>query len=291
MNTERAKSLYAGRKLSEGFPDLEALGVKAFAAQQAQTTNAPRTVACIEREIGLPEGNRAVIIVGCGPNPASVKALLELGYDAKGVEPVAGHVAHAQEWLGDPTTIKQGSAESLPFEDGSQAIVLIESVLEHVDSPIRSIQEAYRVLAPGGVAYVQTTNRLRFSLTGDNGEYNVPFLNWMPGVVKEAFVHHHLHFDPTLANFTPRPAYHWFSYPDLCKLGRDAGFYQFYSKLDLISPDDPALSRGGLRAKLLNRFRYNPWLRSLALAQFGDTIFMLKRPTSGRRGNSPTQSC
>jgi hypothetical protein len=101
----------------------------------------------------------------------------------------------------------------------------------------------------------------------------------MPGVVKEAFVHHHLHFDPTLANYTPRPAYHWFSYPDLCKIGRDAGFYQFYSKIDLIAADDPALTRRGLRAKLLNTFRYNPWLRSIALAQFGDSIFMLKRMT------------
>jgi hypothetical protein len=32
---------------------------------------------------------------------------------------------------------------------------------------------------------------------------------------------------------------------------------------------------------LLNGFRYNPWLRSIALAQFGDSIFMLKRPAQG----------
>jgi SAM-dependent methyltransferase len=280
MKTEVAKHLYAGRRLADGYPNLEALGVDAFAAAQGVESNAPRTLAYIEREIGLPLNNRSVAIVGCGPNPVSVKALLDLSYDAKGVEPVGGYVEKAQRWLGDDTRVRQGSAEKLPFDDESQAVVLIESVLEHVDSPIKSIQEAYRVLAPGGVTYVQTTNRFRFSLTGDNGEYSVPFLNWMPSVVKEAFIHHHLHFNPKLANYTSRPAFHWFSYSDLCKLGRDAGFHQFYSKLDLIAPDDPALSRGGLRAKLLNLFRYNPWLRSIALTQYGDSIFMLKRSCS-----------
>jgi SAM-dependent methyltransferase len=277
MKTKQAQAIYAGRKLVEGYPNLVSLGVETFAAGQSQTTNAPRIIRDIEREIGTPVGNNSVAVIGCGPNPASVKALIDLGYDAKGVEPVAGYVERAQSWLGNSTRIRQGSAERLPFDDGSQAIVFLESVLEHVDSPIKSVQEAYRVLAPGGVAYIQTTNRLRFSLFGENGEYNVPFLNWMPGVVKEAFVHHHLHFDPALANYTSRPAYHWFSYPDLCKLGRDAGFYQFYSKIDLIAPDDPALVKRGLRSKLLKKFRYNPWLRSIALAQFGDSIFMLKR--------------
>jgi len=35
----------------------------------------------------------------------------------------------------------------------------------------------------GGIAYITTTNRLRFSLRGDNGEYNVRFFNWLPRVV------------------------------------------------------------------------------------------------------------
>jgi SAM-dependent methyltransferase len=281
MNAEEAKRLYKNRKLSLGYPELEKLGVSAFTNTQSKETNAPRIVRYIEEVMDLPAGLNSVAVVGCGPHPVSTKELLDLGYDAVGIEPVADYVKGGQEWIGATDRIKQGNAEKLPLADESQAIVLLESVLEHVDSPIKSVQEAYRVLAPGGAAYIQTTNRYRISLTGDNGEYSVPFLNWMPGLVKEAFVHHHLHFNPKLANYTPRPAYHWFSYPDLCKLGRDAGFYQFYSKLDLIAPDDPALSRGGLRAKLLNGFRYNPWLRSIALAQFGDSIFMLKRPAQG----------
>jgi SAM-dependent methyltransferase len=281
MNADEAKLLYKNRKLSLGYPELEKLGVDAFSNAQSKESNAPRIVRYIEEIIDLPAGLKSVVVVGCGPHPVSTKELLDLGYDAVGIEPVADYVRGGQEWIGKPDRIKQGTAEKLPLAPESQAIVLLESVLEHVDSPIKSIQEAYRVLAPGGVAYVQTTNRYRFSITGDNGEYSVPFLNWMPDVVKEAFVHHHLHFNPKLANYSPRPAYHWFSYPDLCRLGRDAGFYQFYSKLDLVAADDPALTRGGLRARLLNSFRYNPWLRSLALTQFGDSIFMLKRAAPG----------
>jgi SAM-dependent methyltransferase len=281
MNADEARLLYKNRKLSLGYPALERLGVDAFSNMQSKESNAPRIVRYIEETIDLPAGLKSVVVVGCGPHPVSTKELLDLGYDAMGIEPVADYVRGGQEWIGEPDRIKQGTAEKLPLANESQAIVLLESVLEHVDSPIKSIQEAYRVLAPGGVAYVQTTNRHRFSITGDNGEYSVPFLNWMPGVVKEAFVHHHLHFNPKLANYSPRPAYHWFSYPDLCRLGRDAGFYQFYSKFDLVAADDPALTRGGLRSKLLNSFRYNPWLRSLALTQFGDSIFMLKRADPG----------
>lgn len=273
-----AKKLYAGRRLADGFPNLESLGVETFVEGQSQHSNAPTVVASIVREIGLPKGEQTIAIVGSGPFPVSIKMLCSLGHDAKGVEPIIGHVEHAQAWLADETRIRQGTAEDLPFDDQSQTIVLIESVLEHVDSPIKALEEAYRVLVPGGVVYVQTTNRLRFSATGNNGEYRIPFLNWMPDLVKEAFVHQHLHFDPTLANFSPRPAVHWFSYPDLCKIGRDAGFHRFYSKLDILAGDDPALARGKFRAKFLNLCRYNPWFRSVALSQVGDTIYMLKRP-------------
>lgn len=276
MNATEAQTIYAGRKISAGYPGLEDQGVLHFTETQVRATNAPRTVRYIENAVDLPPGLKTVTIVGCGPHPVSVKELLDLGYDAVGIEPVADYVRGGQKWLGSDNRVLKGCAEQLPLPDGSQAIVLLESVLEHVDSPEKSFQEAYRILAPGGVAYVQTTNRHRFSLTGENGEFSTPFLNLLPNVVKESIVHHHLHFNPKLANYTPRPAVHWFSYADLCKLGRSAGFHQFYSKLDLVEKDDPALNRG-LRSRFLNLCRYNPWVRAVALTQFGDSIFMLKR--------------
>ncbi|CAB4572657.1 unannotated protein [freshwater metagenome] len=46
--------------------------------------------------------------------------------------------------------------ESLPFESNSTDIVLSFSVLEHLNSPMKSIQEAERILKKGGMLVLQT---------------------------------------------------------------------------------------------------------------------------------------
>jgi ubiquinone/menaquinone biosynthesis C-methylase UbiE len=193
-----------------------------------------------------------------------------------GIEPVAMSAAAAADFLGDPSRIYQASAESLPLDNGSQRLVLMESVLEHVDSPILSLSEAYRVLEPNGVLYVITTNKLQFSITGKNAESKAKFYNWFPDLVKECYVHKHLHFEPTLANYSVRPAVHWFTFAGLCNLGRQVGFAKFYSKIDLA--DGPGRSKSAIKRWLFEKAKYNPWLRALALTKVGGTIFMMKRP-------------
>ena len=90
-----------------------------------------------------------------------MRILQQLGFNVVGVEPVPGFVAAARAYLDDETAVLDGHAEALPNESGSQDVVFMESVLEHVESVGRSLREAYRVLAPGGVAYISTTNRHR----------------------------------------------------------------------------------------------------------------------------------
>jgi len=154
----------------------------------------------------------------------------------------------------------------------------MQSLLEHMDAPARSLAEADRVLVTNGALHISTTNRWKFSFTGNNGEFRTRFYNWLPSIIKESYVFLHLHYQPSLANYSERPAVHWFSYPDLCKLGREAGFAKFYSWIDLVDEDSPIVAKSNLRRLLLNKVRYNPWLRSLALTQAGGSIFMLKRP-------------
>jgi hypothetical protein len=95
--------------------------------------------------------------------------------------------------------------------------------------------------------------------------------------VKEGYVFQHLHYRPELANFSSRPAVHWLSFADLCSRGRDAGFSQFYSPLDLMRIEDQIIQRSALRKFVLPRIQSNPWLRALALTQVGGSIFMMKR--------------
>jgi ubiquinone/menaquinone biosynthesis C-methylase UbiE len=271
------ENLYKGRFLSDGYPDLEKLGVEYFTVHQRTNSRVSEIMDCINRLIDTSTGLKTVCVIGCGPNPGSVKEFIEKGFAAVGVEPVSESAEAASNFLSDKSKIINCSAEKLLLPDNSQQIVFLESVLEHVDSPSETLSEAYRVLAPSGVLYIYTTNKYKFSLTGRNGEFNIKFYNWLPNIIKESYVFKHLHYNPKLANYTPRPAVHWFSYSELCKLGRSVGFSQFYSLIDLLTTESETIKKSFLRKFFLNKIRYNPWLRGLALTQFGSAIFMLKR--------------
>ena len=123
-----------------------------------------------------------------------------------------------------------------------------------------------------------TTDRLRLNLRGQNGEFNVPFFNWFPRLVRESYVFRHLHYKPDLANYSLRPAVHWFTFDQLCELGRDSGFGQFYSVVDLVRLSDATVSTHWRRV-LLGPLQRSAWLRALApVAPVGNSIIMLKRP-------------
>ena len=276
--------LYKNRKLAQGYPDLERLAFEKYIAildelekeRSVERLLIEKLLAWLDRLVDLGE-HKNVLVLGCGPRPLPIKILIQKNYNAVGVEPIPSFISSAKKYLGSPDRILEGSAEEIPLPSNSQDLVICESVLEHVDSPTKSFDEVFRILRPGGVAYIVTTNRYRISLKGDNGEYNVRFFNWLPDTIKESFVFHHLHYDPSLADYTLRPAVHWYSYADLCKLGRQAGFHRFYSILDLLELHDPSIAKSKVRRFLLNKLKFNPWLRALALTQIGTPMFMLKR--------------
>jgi SAM-dependent methyltransferase len=271
---------YGERKLTEGYPDIETLGTQYFLDHQPTTTDVRRTIWRIGRLIHLPADAR-VLVIGCGPKPETMRELATAGYRALGVEGVERYADAAASYLGDSAVVRHGMAERLPVEDESQHVVIMESLLEHVDSAHTSVAEAFRVLRPGGVLYVSTTNR--WLLRRDSGEFSVPFYQWFPAIVKESYVFRHLHYDPTLARYTLRPAVHWFTYPELCALGRSAGFATFYSFLDLIDETtDPSVASHPAKRWMVRNARERPWLRSLLLTQLGGTVFMHKRPAEDR---------
>jgi len=261
--------------LIDSYSELEKRGAEYYMAHQPTETVVPRLVQCFRKLLELGK-NEPMLVIGCGPKPQTMLDFAAFGFDVVGVDPIAAYVAAANAAL-QSRAVRLGDAEHLPFEDGTVRLVVMEEVIEHVDSPLKATQEIFRVLKPGGVAYISTNNRLHISLRGDNGEYRIPFFNWFPKVIKESYVYWHMHRDPTLGNFAPRPAVHWFCYSELCALGRQAGFALFYSMLDLVDASDPAIAKSQARRMLLPIARSNPWLRGFALVQFGRAVFMHKR--------------
>ena len=277
-----AGRMYAGRVMRDGYPQLDKLADEYFADVHARIENESERLASLLSRLARLAPIRPgaqMAIIGCGPVPQSIRLLSERGYRVTGVEPIPSFVRRANLYLGGDGSVREGSAESLPIEDESQDVVLMESVLEHVDSPRRSLGEAFRILAPGGMLYLTTTNRYRIGYP-DQGEFTVALYGKLPPLVKECYVFRHLHYDPSLARYTQRPAVHWFTFADLCRRGREAGFHQFYSPLDLRRPGDPLPASPLMRftvQRLLSQFQLNPWCRALALTQVGGAIVMLKR--------------
>jgi len=133
--------LYVSRKLAAGYPDFEKLGVDRFSRSQLAHSKVEEVMPSLERLIDLSEEPRGILGVGCGPNPHAIKRLLSMGYDASGVEPIAEYVSKAETFLGDPKRVILGSAEKLPLGDHSKRVILMTSVLEHVDSSLQSLAE------------------------------------------------------------------------------------------------------------------------------------------------------
>jgi len=278
--------MYDNRPLSALFPDLERLGADHHARHHEQETSyTPIILDCLSQLVALESPPGRALVVGCGPKPRALMTLAERGFDAIGIEPVPDTVSTARAFCGGKARVVYGSAEELPVEPGSCRFVLMESVLEHVDSVPRCLNEVFRVLQPGGVLFIYTTNRYKLSLWGRTGEYSTPFVNWFPRIVRECYVHDHLHFRPQLASFTARPAVHWFTYDELCAAGRAVGFATFYSMLDLVPAASPWVKQSGVRRWMLGSVRRSPWLRALALTQAGGSIFMVKRPRAEAVGS------
>lgn len=96
---------------------------------------------------GVGPGDR-ILDIGSGPGAALQRAR-EMGAEVYGVDPTPSMVAKAGRRVSDATVV-EGSAENLPFPDGQFSHVWTISAFHHWASPEAGIDEAHRVLAPGG---------------------------------------------------------------------------------------------------------------------------------------------
>lgn len=114
----------------------------------------------VDREITQHVGTRATVLdVGCGAGFLSNYLALQ-GHEVTGIDISSSSLEVAK--LHDKTArVKYlyGNAYELPFDNGSFDVVCAMDILEHIDKPFRLIQEASRVLRPGGLFFFHTFNR------------------------------------------------------------------------------------------------------------------------------------
>src|SRR6266850_2699521 len=105
-----------------------------------------RFVAAVCREMG--KRKPRILDVGCGTG-ANLQMLAQHG-ESEGVD-VSSEALEFCRARG-LAKVKQGAAESLPYEDASFDLVTGLDVIEHLDDDVAGLKEMRRVLRPGGRA-------------------------------------------------------------------------------------------------------------------------------------------
>ena len=202
------------------------------------------------------QGPLDVLDIGCGAG-AQAKYWQERGHRYSGIDINRPLIELAQaralgEGLGAEFHV--GSATELPFDDGSRDVCLLPFILEHVAAWEQCIDEAVRVLRPGGVIYLATTSWL----CPVQDEFNLPAYAWYPGPLKRHFERRSVTDRPQWVNHAKYPAVNWFSVYGLGSYLRQRRF-EVLDRFDLMDAE----GRGGLARTAIAIIRAAPPLRLL----------------------------
>jgi SAM-dependent methyltransferase len=210
--------------------------------------------------------------IGCNAGTQS-RCWLEQGHTVNGVDISRDLVELARQRnaeFGARADFGVASATALPWEADRFDVVLLPELLEHVEDWQSVLNEAVRVLKPGGALFLSTTN----VLCPKQQEFALPFYSWYPGWVKKICVRKALTDAPHLANFATFPAVHWFS-PYGLKRYLGARGVKAFDRFDLID----ATGRGPLVGAALAAVKALPPLRFAAHVATPSTLMF------GRKDN------
>jgi SAM-dependent methyltransferase len=203
-------------------------------------------------------------------------AMHERGHRACGVEPQADLIERAKEncrFMGFEPDIREGCAEDISFPDDYFDIIISNSVMEHVQDWEVAAEECIRCLKPGGVLFVETTNRQHPRQWEVN---NFPFFSWLPHRFQRRYVRYCLEKRPDKINHTPIPVRFFFTHRQLKKKFRKLECIP-YDRYDLFNPTW-FQGRKSFLAPLARTFKFGPVKWLLYFVTPMTKLFIVKAP-------------
>jgi 2-polyprenyl-6-hydroxyphenyl methylase/3-demethylubiquinone-9 3-methyltransferase len=213
-----------------------------------------RVTLAMRARLGLPTEQLDVVDVGCGAGSQAIM-WAERGHRAQGIDISAPLIDLARQRAQDAglsARFSVGSAGQLPLPDASVDIVLVSELLEHLVEWQPCVDEAVRILRPGGVLYMSTTNRL----CPVQQEFDLPLYSWYPRAVKKRCEKLAVTTHGRWVQFTSYPAVHWFSFYQLRDY-LDARGFTSHDRFDAMDTSGSALKRSVVGAiKALSPLRF-----------------------------------
>lgn len=223
-----------------------------------------------------------VLDVGCGAGAQS-QFWLDAGHRYWGIDinlPLIELARQRAKRMSLTASFDVGTATALPYADQSMDICLLPELLEHVADWQSCIDEAIRVLRPGGLLYLSTTNKL----CPRQEEFNLPLYGWYPQVLKRYFERRALTDWPAVANHAKYPAVNWFSFFGLRNYLSPRGFVCL-DRFDMIDPG----TKGKVARGIIAAIRSVPPLRWLGHVATDYTELVARR-VPGRVLQVPTRA-
>jgi 2-polyprenyl-3-methyl-5-hydroxy-6-metoxy-1,4-benzoquinol methylase len=211
------------------------------------------TVLRMAAQAGL-SGRLDVADIGCGAG-TQARLWAEAGHHVFGLdvnEPLIRLARQRAEENNLSIEFEVGTATALPWASGTMDVCLLPELLEHVADWQSCLQEAARILQPGGLLYLSTTN----VLCPFQEEFNLPLYSWYPAPLKRYYERLAVTTQPRLANYAKYPAVNWFTFYGLRDFLRPLGF-RCKDRFDIMD----TAGKGRLAQYIVTVLRKAPLLR------------------------------
>ena len=220
---------------------------------------------------GLAKPQLDVADIGCGGGTQSI-LWAELGHKVHGLDVNQPLLELARRRAAEtrlPLAFELGSATQLPWPNDSMDVCLLLELLEHVVDWQACLSESVRVLRPGGILFLTTSNKL----CPIQQEFRLPLYSWYPKPLKRYCEKLAITTRPSLANYAKYPAVNWFTFYGLRSVLANCGF----TCLDRFDVMDLA-KKGGLARWIAASSTASQLVRWLAhVVTPGTTVLAIKK--------------